>query len=283
MTSPTIHRLTAFTTDPAGGNPAGVVVTDAGLPDDEMQRIAAEVGYSETAFLVPAGERLYDVRYFAPHVEVPFCGHATIASGVLLGETGAGSGRYLFHTPAGDVAVDVSEDAHGAVIATLTSVAPSVQAADPVLLQRVLTAFDLGDDDLDPGFPPAVSFAGAHHLVLVLGDRGRLAQMAYDFDVVRDLMREHDLTTIALLWRQDDVTWHARNAFAIGGVVEDPATGAAAAAFGAYLRHGDHVDTPATIDIVQGEDMGRRSELHVTIPETGGIAVAGHAVTIEDP
>ena len=276
-----VHRLAAFTTDPAGGNPAGVVVTEAALPIERMQAIAAEVGYSETAFLVPAGDRRFDVRYFAPTAEVPFCGHATIASGVLLGQGAGGPGTYVFATASGDVTVDVAPDEHGDPVATLTSVEPSMRLPDPSWLTAVLDAFDLTRADLDGHFPPAIAFAGAQHLILVLADRARLAQMSYDFDTVRDLMDEHDLTTIALMWQQDSTTWHARNAFAIGGVVEDPATGAAAAAFGAYLRDGDHVQAPAAIEIVQGEDMGRPSELHVAVPRTGGIAVSGHAVTLD--
>ena len=83
----TLLRLAAFTADPAGGNPAGVWIGDELPPAGEMQRIAAEVGYSETAFLAPdaSGEPgRWRVRYFSPLAEVPFCGHATIASGVAL-------------------------------------------------------------------------------------------------------------------------------------------------------------------------------------------------------
>ncbi|HET9902021.1 MAG TPA: PhzF family phenazine biosynthesis isomerase, partial [Actinomycetes bacterium] len=86
-----VHRLAAFSADPAGGNPAGVVPDARGLSDRDMLQIAADVGYSETAFLVDAGNGRYDVRYFSPLAEVPFCGHATIASGVLLGP-----GAWLF-------------------------------------------------------------------------------------------------------------------------------------------------------------------------------------------
>src|SRR4029077_3172106 len=95
---PVLLRLAAFTTDPSGGNPAGVWIGTALPPDDEMQRIAAEVGYSETAFLVPADDAVighFRLRYFSPLAEVPFCGHATIASGVALAERAnrAGDGR----------------------------------------------------------------------------------------------------------------------------------------------------------------------------------------------
>ena len=85
-------RLAAFTTDPRGGNPAGVWIGDALPPDTDMQRIAAEVGYSETAFIAPDGSGLagrFRVRYFSPLAEVPFCGHATIATGVALARASA--------------------------------------------------------------------------------------------------------------------------------------------------------------------------------------------------
>ncbi|HEY9351562.1 MAG TPA: PhzF family phenazine biosynthesis isomerase, partial [Acidothermales bacterium] len=72
-----VHRLAAFSADPDGGNPAGVVPDALGLSDRDMLQIAADVGYSETAFLVDAGNGSYEVRYFSPLAEVPFCGHAT--------------------------------------------------------------------------------------------------------------------------------------------------------------------------------------------------------------
>ena len=85
----TLLRLAAFTTDPRGGNPAGVWIGPALPTDADMLGIAADVGYSETAFIAPDGSGLagrYRVRYFSPLAEVPFCGHATIATGVALGE-----------------------------------------------------------------------------------------------------------------------------------------------------------------------------------------------------
>src|SRR5947208_906321 len=120
-----VLRYAAFTTDPAGGNPAGVVLDAAGLDEAAMQAIAAEVGYSETAFVVPAGEGAYDVRYFAPAAEVPFCGHATIATAVALAERGA-HGALRFRTKSGEVGVS-TQVLDGGVSATLISVEPSVE------------------------------------------------------------------------------------------------------------------------------------------------------------
>jgi PhzF family phenazine biosynthesis protein len=87
MSHGTLHRYTAFATSREGGNPAGVWIGDALPGADEMQRIAAEVGYSETAFVAPAAGAGRTVRYYSPAGEVSFCGHATIATGVILGAT----------------------------------------------------------------------------------------------------------------------------------------------------------------------------------------------------
>lgn len=276
-----VHRLAAFTDDPGGGNPAGVVLTDEALTDDRMQRIAAEVGYSETAFLTPRGDGDRDVaiRYFAPSAEVAFCGHATIAAAVWMG-TRSGTGTFTFHTVVGPVPVTVEAD-HGALLATLTSVPPRVDPAPPQLTDVVLGLCGLAPDRLDTRYRPAIAFAGARHLVLVVRDRDDLARLAYDFDRLKGAMIDHDLTTVAVLWPDPDGSWHARNLFPVGGVVEDPATGAAAAAFGAYLRAQSLIEPPASFQILQGEDMGRPSRLQVAVPAGDeGIRVAGRAVPI---
>lgn len=279
MTTPAIHRLAAFTTDPGGGNPAGVVVADGPLADDWMQATAAEVGYSETAFLWPGGPARWTVRYFSPMAEVPFCGHATIATGVLLAEQ-LGPGDHVLDTRAGEVAlaVDVRD---GLGRAALTSVAPRVDPVAPELLDAALDALGLDETDLDVSLAPVIAFAGARHLVLPVRRREVLAAMAYDFEALLAANQAHDLTTTALLWRERDDHWHARNPFPVGGVVEDPATGAAAAAIGGWLRSIGLVTPPADLVIEQGVDMGRPSRLEVHVPVAGGITVAGHAVRID--
>src|SRR5689334_1873584 len=134
----TLLRLAAFTTDPTGGNPAGVWIGDA-LPDAAtMQAIAADVGYSESAFLAPdeSGARgRFVVRYFSPLAEVRFCGHATIAAGVALAErelatSPAGpdaSAELVVETVGGPIPIGVERDGDGRVRATLTSVMPWVR------------------------------------------------------------------------------------------------------------------------------------------------------------
>jgi PhzF family phenazine biosynthesis protein len=272
-----VLRYAAFTDDPAGGNPAGVVLDAAGLDDATMLAAAAEVGYSESAFLSPAGDGRFAVRYFSPLAEVPFCGHATIAAGVAWAER-HGAGTMLLDTRAGEVHVDTST-ADGLTTATLTSVPPRVAPLSDELLARLLDALRWSADDLDASLPARVAYAGAWHPVVAAATRQRLADLAYDFDALGALMAEQDWTTVQLVHRTGPAAFDVRDPFPPGGIVEDPATGAAAAALGGYLRALSLVEVPATLSLRQGDDIGRPSRLTVTVPAgDGGISVTGTAV-----
>ncbi|MFI1100099.1 PhzF family phenazine biosynthesis protein [Streptomyces melanogenes] len=264
-----VLRYTAFSSDPAGGNPAGVVLDAAGLDAAAMQAIAAELGYSESAFLTEAPEglgeagRAFTIRYFSPQAEVPFCGHATVATAVALGDR-IGPGDLVFATRAGTVPVTVTEE-DGTLRATLTSVEPHSEDIAPDDLAEALAALDWPAADLDPAVPPRIAYAGARHLVLGAATRERLADLDYDFDRLAALMRRLDLTTVQLVWRASDTVFHVRDPFPVGGVVEDPATGAAAAAFGAYVRELGLVPEESVLTLHQGEDLGRPGVLTVTL------------------
>jgi PhzF family phenazine biosynthesis protein len=280
VTEHEILRYSAFTDTPDGGNPAGVVLDARGLADERMLAIAAGVGYSETAFLVPGdAPGRHGVRYFSPLAEVPFCGHATIASAVALAERGA-PGALVFDTPAGEIAIATrTED--GRPVATLTSVPAHSDAVGDDDLAEALALLRWAPGDLDPALPPGLGFAGNLHLIVAAGTRERLAELDYDFEGLKAFMLRLGLTTVHLVWRQDDATYHARDPFPVGGQVEDPATGAAAAAFGAYLRDLGLVPPTRRIRVLQGEDMGRPSTLLIDVPETGAeIRVTGGAVPI---
>lgn len=274
-----LRRLTAFSDDPRGGNPAGVWIGDELPAPAEMRRIAADVGYSETAFLARRSDGAYETRYYSPEAEVPFCGHATIAAGVVLGGT-EGPGTYLLATSAGDVPVE-ARAREERWTATLTSVAPRHVRPSPVLLDGALAALGWSRADLDPSLPPALAFAGAWHLVLAAADRARLDRLEYDFDRLKSLMLDADLTTLQLVWRESRGVFHARDPFPVGGVVEDPATGAAAAALGGYLRDAGLLPAPFELVIHQGTAMGRPSRIEVRVPERGGVAVSGTATPLE--
>ncbi|MFN1188069.1 PhzF family phenazine biosynthesis protein [[Kitasatospora] papulosa] len=275
-----VLRYTAFSADPEGGNPAGVVLDASGLGDAEMLAVAADLGYSESAFLTdPDGHGGHTVRYFSPKAEVPFCGHATVAAALALAERD-GPGDLVFSTPAGPVPVTVVREG-GELRATLTSVEPHTEDAAPEDLAEALAALDWPAADLDPALPPRIAYAGARHLVLAAATRERLADLAYDFARLEALMRRLDLTTVQLAWRESATVFHVRDPFPVGGVVEDPATGAAAAAFGAYARELGLVPDDAVLTLHQGADMGRPGTLTVELtPGDARVRVSGTGTRI---
>lgn len=275
-----VQRIAAFSDGARGGNPAGVWIGEILPPDAVMQRIAHEIGYSETAFAAPQGDG-WRVRYFSPESEVPFCGHATIALGAALA---ARQGDGVYALSLNDAAITVEgKAAGGSGGALLTSAAlqspPTRSAPAPhEVVLRALALFGYGPEDLDPRIPPALAHAGADHLVLALRSRALLAAMRYDLDAGRRFMRALGIVTVVFAWAESATSFHTRNPFASGGVYEDPATGAGTAALGGYLRdigwpHG------GAIDVVQGEDMGMRSRLRAEIgaPAGASIRVSGTA------
>ncbi|MEV3934000.1 MULTISPECIES: PhzF family phenazine biosynthesis protein [unclassified Streptomyces] len=275
-----VLRYTAFSTDPDGGNPAGVVLDASGLDDASMLAVAAELGYSESAFLTaPDGRGGHTVRYFSPKAEVPFCGHATVATAIALAERD-GPGDLVFSTQAGTVPVTVTREG-GELRATLTSVEPHTTDASPESVAEALAALDWPAADLDPSLPPRIAYAGARHLVLAAATRERLADLSYDFARLEALMRALDLTTVQLVWRESGTVFHVRDPFPVGGVVEDPATGAAAAAFGAYAREQGLVPEDAVLTLHQGTDMGRPGTLTVELrPGDARVRVSGTGTRI---
>ncbi|POD75595.1 PhzF family phenazine biosynthesis protein [Pseudomonas syringae group genomosp. 3] len=270
-----ILKLAAFSDGDQGGNPAGVWL-GASLPDEvRMQQIAADVGFSETAFAAPL-ENGWRVRYFSPLAEVPFCGHATIALGAALA---AQQGDGVFDLTLNQAQITVEGHAQGSLTSAALQSPPTFsKPVSAQLLEEALTLFGYTYSDLDERIPPAHINGGAGHLILALNSRAALKAMHYDQQAGRELMLREGWATILLAWADTDQMFHTRNPFAFGGVYEDPATGAATAALGGYLRdigwpHG------GLIDILQGEDMGSPSRLRAEIPEQIGssIRVSGMA------
>jgi len=274
-----VLKLAAFSHNGLGGNPAGVAFCDEMPSDEEMLQVAKEVGYSETAFLVKL-EDTWRVRYFAPAMEVPFCGHATVALGAALGER-FGEGEYKLELNDSRITVR-AEKKEGGFISTLQSPKTHSEDAPNEYMNKILALFNLSKGDLNTVFPVRFAYAGAKHLIVVLKDRETLADMEYPFEEVKALMAEQGLITISLLWNESDEVFHSRNPFATGGVYEDPATGAAAAALAGYLRDIQWKGKNEFV-ILQGEDMGVPSRLMVSYgPQIGeSVAVSGETRHIQ--
>jgi PhzF family phenazine biosynthesis protein len=280
MHAPEVLCSTAFADGPGGGNPAGVVLDATGLDAAAMLAVAAEVGHPETVFVTAVDGDRFTVRYFSPGAEVPFCGHATVALAVAVAER-EGPGERVFVTPAGDVPVLATTADDGTVLVMMTSVDPVVRPIDPVVLGGLLTLLGLVPDDLDPDHPAMEASAGNRNPVLVLRDAELFHQFRFAPTLLAPFMRAQGwLGTVTVLRVVGPLEFEARNLFPVGRISEDPATGSAAAAVGAYLRSIGRVEAGDRVVIRQGRHVGRPSLLLVDVPATGGIRVTGGATPV---
>jgi len=175
----TVLRIAAFSDGNRGGNPAGVWIGDV-LPDaSTMQAMAADVGFSETAFAAPKRDA-WRVRYYSPLMEVPFCGHATIAMGTALAHR---YGDRTFQLNLKDAVISVTGRRDCTTIAAALQSPPTRSGPiDPSLGDALLDLFGYAISDLDVNIPPARIHGGADHVVLALQSRDALARMTYDFE-----------------------------------------------------------------------------------------------------
>jgi PhzF family phenazine biosynthesis protein len=274
-----IQRLSAFPFEGKGGNPAGVVLRAEGLTQSKMQEIAAEVGYSETVFVTSRDGLRLRVRYFSPEMEVDFCGHATIAAGVALGNA-RGAGAYVFDTNTGDVNVNVTSIVDG-FAAELTSHQGTISPIHDEVLTNLLAILGWPKSVASNRHLPMIANAGNSHPIIVLNSPERLQNLEYEFEALKEVCRANKWPTLQLIAQEADGVWRSRNPFAFGGVYEDPATGSAAAAFGVYLRETGAAAPGDTLIIKQGFEMGQPCLLNVTIGSSA-CTVSGTAIQITE-
>jgi PhzF family phenazine biosynthesis protein len=189
----------------------------------------------------------------------------------------------MFALVLNDANISVEGRRNGSLItAALQSPPTRSGPASHQLVGEALELFDYTVDDLDPRIAPALAHGGANHLVLALKTRQALRRMRYELEWGRELMVREGLVTILLAFAETAQLFHTRNAFAYGGVYEDPATGAATAAFAGYLRD-IRWHHKGFIEVVQGEDMGMPSRLKAEIPARRGssVRISGTARIIE--
>lgn len=227
----------AFTDDPLTGNPAGLVPDAEGLETSQMQAIARELNASETAFLTPGDEADRRIRYFTPTTEVDLCGHATIASHAFLRAAGAiDAGTHTLATNAGVVEIDVTDDA-----VWMTQAPPELHEVD-VSHEEVAAALgiDLAAlEDVSDDLPLAWATTGLAFLVVPVAFLESLGDAEPDTAAVEALCEAVDATGVYAFTFDTidaDATLHGRMFAPGAGVPEDPVTGTASGAVGAYLR-----------------------------------------------
>ena len=246
-----LYRLSAFPKTPEGGNKAGVYVNADHLTEKEMQEIAYEVGYSETAFVMKSDVADFKVRFFTPINEVPLCGHATIATFNLLRDLGLiKPGMYRQETLAGVLALDVK--------------------ADMVFMQQPQPIFDemITDEDLMACFPN-VEFAeklqaqvvstGLREIFLPVRTRVILDQLKPDIEAIVNLALKDKAIGIHAFCLDEEGDAYGRNFEPVVGVNEESATGTSNGALGCYLYL--YHSKKDTYVLRQGYSMGQPSEI----------------------
>jgi PhzF family phenazine biosynthesis protein len=200
-----------------------VLLDAADLDDSVRLAVAAQVGYSETAFVeAQGGHGQYRMRFFSALAEVAFCGHATIAAAVAIADRD-GPGLIQFSTLSGLVTVQTRVTAEGTT-ATLTSVPTRTRTrpAQAGELDWALAALRWHHSDLDPRHPAHVAYGGNEHLVLAVRERSLLAALDYGFSSLGTLVAQQAWTTVQLVWAEARTVFHGRDPFPPGGLIEDP-------------------------------------------------------------
>lgn len=268
------YVVDAFTSEPFGGNPAGVVLLDSDVFPDEslMLKIAAELRYSETAFVRRHSGKEFTVRYFTPKSEVELCGHATIASFSLMHREGLASGRCLCHTLASDLTVDAGERV-------------MMQMAKPRIVGTIDDTSEIyaaiGLKDYSHEMPIQIAYAGLPDLMIPLSDVDMLHSLQPDMDAVAELTKKHNAVSFHVFaFANDGHTAHVRDFAPLYGVPEESATGTANAALTYYLQQQGCLGSNAECTFLQGEAMGRPSVVATLIQSDGSIYVGGNAAVV---
>ena len=266
----------AFTDQPFGGNPAGVVLLDSDVfPKDElMLQIAAELRYSETAFIRRHSAQEFTIRYFTPKAEVELCGHATIASFFVLHQKGWDSGQCLCHTKAGDLHIEVGEKV-------------MMQMAKP----RIVATIDeteeiyhaLGVKNYHPTMPVQIVYAGLPDIMIPLPDVAILQALQPDMRVVSDITKQHEAVSFHVFaFDNEGYTAHVRDFAPLYDIPEESATGTANASLTYYLQQCGCLGKEAECSFIQGEAMGRPSVVATRIQADGNIFVGGTAAIVAE-
>lgn len=272
-----VELLSAFSKEGMGGNPAGVVFDASGLTDEEMQRVAAEIGYSETAFVLPSDVAEYKVRFFTPNAEVDLCGHATIATFSAMLSTGrVEPGLISQETKAGCLKLELKSDT--SVIMEQTK-PEFFEMPDE---QEVLRSLGLSLGAKHESLPLQIVSTGLRDLFVPLKSSAHLAGIKADFARIREISKKLDVTGyhVFVLDAPEGYDAACRNFAPLYDIPEEAATGTSSGALASYLwKHG--AARGLNMRFVQGVEMGSPSEitarLEISSDAITGVWVGGKA------
>jgi PhzF family phenazine biosynthesis protein len=268
------YIVDAFTDQPFGGNPAGVVLLegDAFPSETLMLQIAAELRYSETAFVRRLSPSEYHVRYFTPKAEVELCGHATIATFSLLHQMGLAEGECLCHTLAGDLRIEAGTK----VMMQMATPRIVTTVEDTVEIYRAL-----GVTGYHPTLPVQIAYSGLPDIMIPLADVATLNGLHPDMEAISAITQKHKAVSFHVFaFGNDGYTAHVRDFAPLYDITEESATGTANAALTHYLAINDVIPRQGDFAFLQGEAMGRPSVVSTRIASDGTLYVGGTAYVL---
>lgn len=286
-----VYQVDSFTRERFHGNPAGVVANANGLSEEQMQQIARELNNSETAFIFQSDSPDYDVevRFFTPLMEVPICGHATIAAHyVLAKEKKAGSGRVVQKTKAGILPVDVVTDGGDySIIMTQGKISVSKPLGDDIKTQ-IAGALNISMDDYREDCPICIASTGHSKVMVGIRSKELLDSLKPNLDLLSHVSSKTDCNGyyVFTLNPGGEALVHGRMFAPAIGISEDPVTGNANGPLGAYLVHynlfQDQKKGEFEFKAIQGEAIKRDGSMMVRVNKEKSkptlVQITGNAV-----
>jgi len=292
-----------FTDTPLAGNQLAVFTDARGIPEEMLQPLAKEVGFSETVFVYPPTQRargggtaqegaldrenddetvfVYPgtgaaharIRIFTPGIEVEFAGHPVLGTAFVLAAP-LQLEVIRLETRRGVVPVKLEREGARIVFGRMEQPIPTVSAFERE--QELLEALGVARSEL----PVEVYDNGLQHVYVTLGSEAEVAALQPDFSRLRDLPEELGVNTIA----GSGSSWKTRMLMPAGGVAEDPATGSAAGPLALHLARHGRIAFGDEIEITQGVEIGRPSKLYAHVEgsaeQVERVEVGGSAVVV---
>jgi len=286
-----IYQVDAFTKELFRGNPAGVVTNAEGLSEAQMLAIAKELNNSETAFVFPAEGADHDirVRFFTPTMEVPLCGHATMATHYVRALEGdMDNCRVVQKTLAGLIPVDITKE-NGDYSMTMTQGAISIgEPFAPEIVAEIAEAMGFTPDHIRKDCPVCIASTGYGKVMVAIDSNDLLHSLDPDKAKLIAISKKigcNGYYVFTLNHGEEDLA-HGRMFSPAGGIPEDPVTGNANGPLGAYLVHfglcQEGVEDHFSFQIVQGEAIGRAGRMRVDVDVENGepvlVKLTGKAV-----
>lgn len=285
-----VYHVDAFTNEPFGGNPAGVVPDATQITEDEMQKIARELNLSETAFLVTTEDEDVDfrVRYFTPTQEIDFCGHATLAAAWTMATEHGWLDRansIYFKTNIGVVPIDFIKKGGELQSVIMTQAKPQVKDIETDI-ETISKLIGIPATEVDTSYSIKLGFTGNWHLLIPIKTRMAIDAALPNMDLLKDHNKTRGICTTHLFtFDSGEADWklYTRDFAPAVGIAEDPVTGSANGALAGYLLLENILDSAIDHDFLigQGQACGRPGQLHIkTLSNENGpvIQVGGSAV-----